>query len=342
MDHNHTSEELTAAIPMNREAIEERRINFERSLFDYWLKAPTWGARDAAILLEMRTSQDHLCGEADDYEVDAMIIGLLQHFQRFGLIGEIGENSDGYLVVPDTKHPPSKWIKCYRDYTEEKPLHFGKVYPFDAKESELPPIPVEKKAAIDPEREEKIARIKKARRRNEKGLFDYWRKMPSWDPYDAVYLLTYRTDPLDAHPDLGHMASLAMLPLADHFRLFGLIDSFVVELDGLHLDGNKRSPSEWIACYLESPDAKPLPFDDPTPAPNDTSASLEKPVATRERNTLLLIIAALCDYSAIRHQERGAARQIARMTEEIGAPVSEDTVLRHLGKIPDAIESREK
>lgn len=68
----------------------------------------------------------------------------------------------------------------------------------------------------------------------------------------------------------------------------------------------------------------------------------EKPLKTTERDTLLTIIAALCNYSAIKHDVRGAANQIAKLTEELGAMVSEDTVRRALGKIPAALESRMK
>jgi hypothetical protein len=75
---------------------------------------------------------------------------------------------------------------------------------------------------------------------------------------------------------------------------------------------------------------------------NGPSATNEKPIATTERNTLLSIIAALCDYSAINHQERGAASQIAKLTEEIGAVVTDDTVRKVLAKIPDALETRMK
>lgn len=69
---------------------------------------------------------------------------------------------------------------------------------------------------------------------------------------------------------------------------------------------------------------------------------LEKPLTTTERNTLLVIIAALCDYSAIKHQDRGAAGQIAKMTEEIGAAVTDDTIRTTLQKIPDALRTRMK
>ncbi len=72
------------------------------------------------------------------------------------------------------------------------------------------------------------------------------------------------------------------------------------------------------------------------------AAEPEKPLPTTERETLLTIIAALCDYSAINHQERGAAKQISKLTEEIGATVSDDTVRRWLKMIPGALEKRMK
>lgn len=69
---------------------------------------------------------------------------------------------------------------------------------------------------------------------------------------------------------------------------------------------------------------------------------VNKGLTTTERNTLLTIIAALCNDDAINYQERGAARRIAELTEAIGAPVSEDAVKRHLDKISEALESRKK
>lgn len=75
---------------------------------------------------------------------------------------------------------------------------------------------------------------------------------------------------------------------------------------------------------------------------NNTPASADKPMTTTERNTLLTVIAGLCDYSDIKHQERGAANQIANMTEEIGAPITDDTIRKMLAKIPAALERRKK
>ena len=72
---------------------------------------------------------------------------------------------------------------------------------------------------------------------------------------------------------------------------------------------------------------------------NDNCIGAEKPLATTERNTLLAIIAVLCDYSAIKHQERGAASQLARLTDEGGASVSSDPVKRALEKSPHSLEA---
>lgn len=68
----------------------------------------------------------------------------------------------------------------------------------------------------------------------------------------------------------------------------------------------------------------------------------EKALKTNERNTLVTIIAALCDYSSIDYKTRGAAQQIANMTEEIGAPITDDTIRKVLSKISDGVERRKK
>ena len=60
------------------------------------------------------------------------------------------------------------------------------------------------------------------------------------------------------------------------------------------------------------------------------------------QNTLLTIIAALCDYAKIDIRKRGAAAQIARLTEASASPVNEDTVGKYLKDIPDALEARMK
>jgi hypothetical protein len=72
------------------------------------------------------------------------------------------------------------------------------------------------------------------------------------------------------------------------------------------------------------------------------AAKAEATLSARERNSLLTIIAALCDYSDMDIRARGAAGQIVKMTEELGAPVTDDTIRKVLKQIPDALETRFK
>ena len=65
-------------------------------------------------------------------------------------------------------------------------------------------------------------------------------------------------------------------------------------------------------------------------------------LATKERNTLLILIAALCRNSKIDYKQRGVAIAIQQMTENIGAPVTDDTIKRILGQIESALDSRGK
>ena len=73
-----------------------------------------------------------------------------------------------------------------------------------------------------------------------------------------------------------------------------------------------------------------------------TPQNADKPIGTNERNTLLSVIAALCHDSGIDYRDRSFAAEICRMSEKIGIFVSDDTVRRIAGKIPDALESRLK
>ena len=68
----------------------------------------------------------------------------------------------------------------------------------------------------------------------------------------------------------------------------------------------------------------------------------DKPLKTRERRTMLTIIGALCRRAGIDPASRGAAVAIAGATEEIGAPVDDDSIRKALRQIPDAIESRSR
>ena len=53
---------------------------------------------------------------------------------------------------------------------------------------------------------------------------------------------------------------------------------------------------------------------------NDAASGSEKPLTANGRNTLLTIVAALCDFSAIKLGERNTVKQIVDLTAEFGAP----------------------
>jgi hypothetical protein len=72
----------------------------------------------------------------------------------------------------------------------------------------------------------------------------------------------------------------------------------------------------------------------------DTSDNRLKPVSTKERQTYLVLIATLCRQANIDPSMRGISSAIAAMTEEFGAPVSDDTIRNILKQIPDAVEAR--
>lgn len=71
-------------------------------------------------------------------------------------------------------------------------------------------------------------------------------------------------------------------------------------------------------------------------------AKIDRPLTTRQRRTLLTIIAAFCKYESIDPSARDAVGQIVRMTEDLSVPVSNDTVRGVLKEIPDALETRTK
>jgi len=59
---------------------------------------------------------------------------------------------------------------------------------------------------------------------------------------------------------------------------------------------------------------------------------------TRQRRTLLTIIAALCKNIGLDHNQRGASQRITEMTDGLGVHVDDETIRSLLKDIPDALE----
>lgn len=69
---------------------------------------------------------------------------------------------------------------------------------------------------------------------------------------------------------------------------------------------------------------------------------VDRPLPTRQRRTLLTIIAALCKHKGIEIQERGTAQRIVEMTDDLGAHVDNGTIASLFSEIPEALETRMK
>lgn len=75
---------------------------------------------------------------------------------------------------------------------------------------------------------------------------------------------------------------------------------------------------------------------------NSLNEGAEKPLSTKERHTLLVIIAALCKEIGIDYTQRGVASAIQLLTENIGSPITDDTIRNILKQINEAVDVRSK
>lgn len=71
-------------------------------------------------------------------------------------------------------------------------------------------------------------------------------------------------------------------------------------------------------------------------------AKVDRPLPTRQRRTLLTVIAAFCKYDGIKPLERGVAQHIMKMTDDLGAHIDDGTISKILAEIPDALGTRMK
>jgi hypothetical protein len=77
-------------------------------------------------------------------------------------------------------------------------------------------------------------------------------------------------------------------------------------------------------------------------ASRDIPARVDRKLTARTQRTLLTIIAAVCRHTNFKWGERGAAQRIRVAAEDLGTPVDDETILKVLKEIPDALESRMK
>ena len=75
----------------------------------------------------------------------------------------------------------------------------------------------------------------------------------------------------------------------------------------------------------------------------DTLETINNPLGNKERETLLVIIAALAKEAGVDITKTSKAGEIiASMTQQLGASIGATTIETHLKKIPQALENRTK
>jgi hypothetical protein len=67
-----------------------------------------------------------------------------------------------------------------------------------------------------------------------------------------------------------------------------------------------------------------------------------KPLTGKERNSLLVLIGALCKEVDVDPNKRGVAASLVAMTEILGAPLTDDTIRKILSQIEGAVSARNK
>ncbi|MDH5561348.1 MAG: hypothetical protein OEY59_10905 [Deltaproteobacteria bacterium] len=67
-----------------------------------------------------------------------------------------------------------------------------------------------------------------------------------------------------------------------------------------------------------------------------------KPLTSKERNSLLVLIGAMSKALDVDLNERGIASYFVKLTEELGAPLTDDTIRKILNQIENAVDLRTK
>ena len=129
--------------------------------------------------------------------------------------------------------------------------------------------------------------------------------------------------------------------LANYYALTGLEGLIPVSLDDDNFSDlfDPLQNFGWPKDDLPKFDKMPLEVE---PEGIHKSVALDSEPHIRTRHTYQTIIAALCEHSKINYLERGVAVKIAKMTDEIGASVSDDTIRSLLVGISEAVGTRMK
>jgi hypothetical protein len=186
-----------------------------------------------------------------------------------------------------------------------------------------------------------------------------WSGMTGELPFKAETIIT--VDELKTYPEAVHSYGL-LIEATDNGKLpYHTIDStegsmlprllFPIDYSGYFSEINGETtfghiPYQNRMVHVEDlkkwimethPNSLPPFLFDPT-----ETASQEKVLGTKERNTLLLVIEASCALSNIKIGSKGLANRIKMKSEDLGNPVSVDSVQIILNRIKEAKRARHK
>lgn len=105
-------------------------------------------------------------------------------------------------------------------------------------------------------------------------------------------------------------------------------------------DLSTLSADELRSLFKSEVMRKLQPSDQPEEFRKSKGANVDRPIATKGRRTMLVVIAALCEKSGIDFKGHGIAKVISGLTHNIGAPVEDDAIRDLLKDIPEALKSR--
>ena len=158
----------------------------------------------------------------------------------------------------------------------------------------------------------------------------YWLAMDGWDKDEAALLL-HAIDPMK----LQRWGRSNGGPLTVSFPVqFDALKAMIVRAFDAGVLHSPSKPADVIAWAKLKQLKLPAQF-------LEAAESVEKPVSTRERNTLLIIIAVLCKEAKLDYTKPAkTAGLIQGAAAGMGVSIGESTIEGHLKKIPDALGSR--
>ncbi len=183
--------------------------------------------------------------------------------------------------------------------------------------------------------------------------WEKWRHVPNVKLWEAVALSLNIEPALVKHSKHGWMSDSHLFDESKLFKDRIFVAKRNLSTDGPlkptaiatgHPEGCEFSLAEFAgwACSIswEIPPELGEKIELATDAQQNKPDSIEKPLQTRERNNLLMIIAALAEIADIDiSAPHKAAYVIAMHTELMGRSISQKTIANKLKEIPEALEA---